>query len=88
MSIFTRHQPVPRYEDPTLHPGEWGEPEVITGRSIRVKWERTDGFVCDGRDMSHRATLCTIGPNMAHVDICACGAERYGVFGAWSSPRT
>lgn len=32
----------------------------------------------------HRVRECTIGPNLAHVDQCFCGAERYGVFGAWS----
>ena len=72
-----------RYSDPSLHPGEWGDPEVRPMRrgGVMVHWRRVDGSPCLG---NHLPRWCTIGPGMAHEDECACGAERYGVFGSWS----
>jgi hypothetical protein len=76
---------VQRYRTPSLHEGVWSTPDVRHGV---VRWYRVDG---DGWIRSyvsaphpHVTFVCTIGPGMAHVDECLCGARRYGVFGAWS----
>ena len=73
-----------RYETPYLHEGRWGRP-VINGANgqTRITWDLIAGHpICVGGN--HHPVKCTIGPGMAHVDKCVCGAERYGVFGAWS----
>lgn len=77
-----------RYHSPDLHRGRWGRPTVV-GRhdQTRVVWELELGHpICVGSN--HMAVKCTIGPGMAHLDECVCGATRSGVFGSWLSPRT
>lgn len=70
-----------RYSDPSLHPGWWGWPATVgIGVMTQTVWSRRDKFKCHG---SHQAVRCTIGPNMAHVDVCQCGKKRHGVFGSW-----
>lgn len=72
-----------RYTDPSLHPGQWGPPELRRGV---ITWRRTDeGWLRPYTHAHvHQAFICVIGPGMAHVDTCLCGSERYGVFGSWS----
>lgn len=75
-------KPERRYGTPNLHEGEWGWP-CMTGplQASLVTWVRKDSEKCTG---VHRPARCTIGPGMAHVDICLCGKTRYGVYGSWS----
>jgi hypothetical protein len=75
---------VQRYANPNLHEGAWGPPTISRGK---VTWLRLDEawlrqFI---GPHAHQSYVCTIGPGMAHIDACPCGAKRYGVFGAWSS---
>lgn len=75
-----------RYVNPELHQGRWSNPEICgSGDQTRVVWKSMDPQP-DGREImhTHKAADCTVGPGMAHVDMCACGAKRYGVFGPWS----
>lgn len=73
-----------RYTDPSLHPGRWDGPEIMGGKGHPVAvWRLLVGHpICVGSN--HAAVVCAIGPGMAHVDTCVCGAKRYGVFGSWS----
>lgn len=84
MRKLLRRFRVQRYQDPSLHPGVWHEPEVVTGRGgTRIVWRIAGGgTICTGTN--HGAHVCTIGPGVAHEDTCMCGAKRYGVFGTWS----
>jgi hypothetical protein len=76
---------MPRYENPNLHEGKWGGPQLIgAGTLVRVEWRLRDKWRCGGLALDHRAVVCNVGPGMAHVDVCECGSTRYGVFGAWS----
>lgn len=74
---------VQRYGNPNLHEGDWLPPELRQGV---VRWERASGGWL--RDYvaahPHQVFRCSIGPGMAHEDVCLCGAKRYGVFGSWS----
>lgn len=84
---------VQRYQNPSLHEGVWGPPEIRHGvvRWYRIEdgwmhWHHVDreGWMRYAVPHPHITFICTIGPGMAHVDECLCGAKRYGVFGAWS----
>jgi hypothetical protein len=81
------HSPGPRaqYATPELHRGVWGGPMMQgVGDQRRVVWESRGGYhICTGTN--HGPVRCTIGPGMAHLDECMCGATRSGVFGVWSS---
>lgn len=75
----------PRYHGVSLHDGRWGKPKLEgNGRLLRVKWERLDANKEPGFDHAHEPMQCSIGPSLAHTDVCACGAQRYGVYGPWS----
>lgn len=73
------------YSTPDLHHGKWGKPLVRIGRggSTLVTWTREEQVQCVGT--WHQAVSCTIGPGMAHLDECACGKTRSGVYGEWLS---
>lgn len=74
----------PRYADPQLHSGYWqlrsrfANTTVYEARYMPGVWPDTS------KGHQHRPHLCTITDALVHVDKCACGAERYGVYGAWS----
>lgn len=72
-----------QYANPNLHEGRWVGP-VLQGAGVRtrVTWVSSEVRACRGH---HRATRCTIGPGMAHLDECVCGATRSGVYGSWLS---
>ena len=72
-----------RYQSPNLHEGRWGKPKIEgSSRQLRVVWALLGGpHACSGGH--HEAVRCTIGPGMAHLDECVCGATRSGVYGQW-----
>ena len=75
-----------RYTNPSLHEGRWARPVIYgQGDQTRVVWESLEPQP-DGRERNHvhKIADCEVGPGLAHVDLCACGAKRYGVFGTWS----
>ena len=81
-----------RYASPFLHEGEWGWPQVQgMGDQSRVLWHLQ---TVDGREVAqvlphvHEPLVCNIGPGLAHMDECICGATRSGVYGEWFLPRT
>lgn len=83
-----------RYESPNLHEGRWEGPVLVgRGDQKRVQWELATAQLMKrafrlAPGHTHTPAFCTIGPGMAHVDTCHCGAERSGVFGEWFLPRT
>jgi hypothetical protein len=71
-----------QYEDPMLHSGKWSEPKLLgSNGQQRVLWERQEPVKCSGG--RHSELRCYIGPGVAHMDECVCGATRSGVYGEW-----
>jgi hypothetical protein len=78
----------PRYNDPQLHDGPW---ELVGIVNHEAYWRRTQsafigGTAPQGRH-DHIPHECHIGRGMSHLDRCACGAQRYGVYGPWEMAR-
>lgn len=70
-----------RYRDPQLHNGKWDLQTVHNGNVTWHRLDQEDGF---SSTHTHRSQVCQIMRGLAHVDTCACGSRRYGVFGSWS----
>lgn len=74
----------PRYANPNLHDGYW-ELEKRFDNTTVYQTRYLPGVSPDvSPGHKHRPHQCTISDSLAHVDVCACGAERYGVYGAWT----
>lgn len=75
---------VQRYQNPYLHEGRWDGPELM-GSSVHpvAVWRSLDMHLHGGTPHVHRVLTCSVGPSTAHADVCLCGAQRFGVFGAW-----
>lgn len=75
-----------RYANPQLHEGRWDVFRILNGN---VTWARQGSHSSSDiavlhLEGEHEAVVCTITRSMSHVDECACGKKRYGVFGSWS----
>lgn len=84
LALAMARYPTTRYQDPQLHSGVW----ELDRRHSNTTVHRARYGVGFHPDTSpghrHRPHVCTITDSLVHVDECACGAERYGVYGAWS----
>jgi hypothetical protein len=70
----------PRYHNAQLHEGRWA---FVGLNGVLAMWQRQEPRRANCHD-EHRAFVCTIVQNTAHVDACDCGKTRQGVYGQWS----
>jgi hypothetical protein len=80
LALGLRHAE-PKHRNAQLHEGEWTRETVAGGM---VLWSRKMAEKPKDCDEGHRVYVCTIFDDMDHVDACACGMTRVGVYGSWS----
>lgn len=86
--------PRPRHQDPSLHhnpvgqDGTWQPQNLLSTPLECMRWNFNGvpwyQASVPMRDHEHWAQTCEIANNLSHRDRCACGAERWGVYGEWT----
>lgn len=82
-----------RHQDPYLHrlptgkSGHWHAATQAFARGAVMRWHLNGVVWYDHIEPPlvhcHWAQTCEITRTQTHVDICACGAQRFGVWGDW-----
>lgn len=73
-----------RYADPQLHSGWWELKQRFSNTTVYRARYMPGALPDTSPGHTHRPHECTITDGLIHLDKCACGAERSGVYGAWA----